>query len=89
MSRQLSGFYEGLCVWRSVSKWYKSGGDQTAPVVRGKVMLSKRMPAVSKTVRTKHESEPSLAPQHPGLTCWTGARFALARGVVSLIRSNP
>jgi hypothetical protein len=33
-------------VWRTVSEWYKPGGDQTAHVVRGKVMLSKRMPAV-------------------------------------------
>jgi hypothetical protein len=34
-------------VWRTVSEWYKPDGDQTAHVVRGKVMLSKRMPAGS------------------------------------------
>jgi len=47
MSRQSSGFYEGLQPRLADSfEWYKPDGDQTAHVVRGKVMFSKRMPAV-------------------------------------------
>jgi hypothetical protein len=31
-------------IWRKVSERYKPGGNQTAHVVPGKVMLSKRIP---------------------------------------------
>ncbi len=47
MSRQSSGFYEGLQPRLADSfRMVQARWGQTAHVVRGKVMFSKRMPAV-------------------------------------------